>query len=967
MASTLTSPSESPGRSSRSLSSSVPVSGFIHVATHGRWREILEEIFKSLHASGLYERTDRIHVGLVGEEIATFTPPDSKVQIVHRSTNIQEFEFPTLRNLHEYCQTHSCFVYYLHTKGVFRDSESVDLWRQYMLHFVVERHADCIAALAQNDVCGVNWQQTPWPHFSGNFWWARSDYIKQLNSIDSLPPVVEGRDQGIRHQCERWVCSGNQLREATLHQSHLHHYVAKYTRHLYVGPDAAESPYRNKSGDTLRIAVIFDNILQPNVVGAHCVAALRNFACTSHFLPSECTRIWGPAFDVFLYVDDGLDYEFPQHLGPYVYWATNPLFNPTLVQRRAKNAALVFVAKHESVEICRSIGIDFAEWLPVAGNPEVENKYDVPTYFDRMKMILNHISNRVLKTTFVSIGDSRSIVPGSVRTSIVIPVYNQLEYTRQCLASVRRHTTHPYEIIVVDNGSVDGTREYLSSQADVKLIANSVNRGFAASVNQGIKESGGSTVLILNNDTVVTTGWLERMLHALRAISGCGLVGPCSNNVPSSQRVKPTYANLGDLESFASQHAEDHRGQYRETAVLAGFCLLLDRKVIERVGGFDEQFGIGTYDDYEFCCRAREAGYRAVICLDVFVHHFGSVTLNAIGVDISALLKRNEQLLHSRVCSKQLLHSSLRSTGPRLREENSRVTPERWQNVYVGDSLIGDALFTEPALRARAIRDGRPIPLLICGPARVLFEMNPYVALFPTETDPDPTDATWKRLDVSAAFTHSAKHRCHICKGFFDQLGLDPVNSDFKPRLYGDEVQADKRPPVGQRNGRIALAPFSTSCSIHTSGIPNKTMDLTWWNELVAMLPLPADSFGAAQEPLLEGCGNIRGRPLREVAHLMQHYEIFIGGDTGLTAMAGALGCDIILLSAAVPVWLTGPQTSGRFEVLNSPTPPNWSHSDVLHKVQKLLGDVKLSPKESVNSSPTEQCPPDCMAGPMQI
>ena len=100
----------------------------------------------------------------------------------------------------------------------------------------------------------------------------------------------------------------------------------------------------------------------------------------------------------------------------------------------------------------------------------------------------------------------------------MLVTHNLLALTRQCLDSIRHCTDEPYELIVVDNGSTDGTVEYLRAHADVKLVANADNRGFPAAANQGIQASAGGQVLLLNNDTLVTTGWLKRLLRALRAL-----------------------------------------------------------------------------------------------------------------------------------------------------------------------------------------------------------------------------------------------------------------------------------------------------------------------------------------------------------------------------------------------------------------------------------------------------------------
>ncbi|WP_158594197.1 glycosyltransferase family 2 protein [Cohnella faecalis] len=102
-----------------------------------------------------------------------------------------------------------------------------------------------------------------------------------------------------------------------------------------------------------------------------------------------------------------------------------------------------------------------------------------------------------------------------MKTSIVILTHNQLHITKLCLDSIRAFTGPSYETIVVDNGSSDGTTDFLRSQPDVKAIFNSENKGFAKGCNQGWEVSSGDCVLFLNNDTIVTPGWLEAMLEVL--------------------------------------------------------------------------------------------------------------------------------------------------------------------------------------------------------------------------------------------------------------------------------------------------------------------------------------------------------------------------------------------------------------------------------------------------------------------
>ena len=155
-------------------------------------------------------------------------------------------------------------------------------------------------------------------------------------------------------------------------------------------------------------------------------------------------------------------------------------------------------------------------------------------------------------------------------------------------------TDEPYEIIVVDNGSTDGSVEYLRAMPDVRLIENESNRGFPAAANQGMSVAAGKQVLLLNNDVVVTTGWLGRMLSALRGgDDSVGLVGPRSNFVSGPQQIEVAYENIAELDGFAWDFGKAQNGVMVEVSRLVGFCLLIKREVIDAIGLLDEQFRDG--------------------------------------------------------------------------------------------------------------------------------------------------------------------------------------------------------------------------------------------------------------------------------------------------------------------------------------------------------------------------------------
>jgi GT2 family glycosyltransferase/tetratricopeptide (TPR) repeat protein len=237
---------------------------------------------------------------------------------------------------------------------------------------------------------------------------------------------------------------------------------------------------------------------------------------------------------------------------------------------------------------------------------------------------------------------------GDGLASVIILCHNQLEYTRPCLESVLAYTRSPYELVLIDNASTDGTPEYLEGlrsrdgPARVEVIRNGANVGFPAGCNQGLARARGEYLVFLNNDTVVTEGWLDGLVRwSLHEYPSVGLVGAVTNASRPPQEIAVDYPGLDGLPAFAARRRQEYAGQALEAERLTGFCLLARREVLDRVGGFDESFGLGFFDDDDLCVRARRAGFKLLVALDVFVHHFGSRTFAALGLDCRRQLEEN--------------------------------------------------------------------------------------------------------------------------------------------------------------------------------------------------------------------------------------------------------------------------------------------------------------------------------------
>jgi len=237
------------------------------------------------------------------------------------------------------------------------------------------------------------------------------------------------------------------------------------------------------------------------------------------------------------------------------------------------------------------------------------------------------------------------------RASVVVVTYNCLEETTvPCLESVLGKTVWPdLEVVVVDNNSSDGTPGYLQGLAArdsrIRCVLNGENRGFAGGNNDGVRVATGDSIVLLNNDTIVTEGWLERLLAPLEGDPSVGLAGPVSNAVGNEQKIHCAGLSPGEIMKEGRLWTAMSGGDRFETDRLGFFCVATRRDVWERVGPLDEGFGLGFYEDDDYCLRVRRAGYRLLCVEDVFVYHKGSGTFDKSPEKTRELLKGNRERL----------------------------------------------------------------------------------------------------------------------------------------------------------------------------------------------------------------------------------------------------------------------------------------------------------------------------------
>ena len=250
--------------------------------------------------------------------------------------------------------------------------------------------------------------------------------------------------------------------------------------------------------------------------------------------------------------------------------------------------------------------------------------------------------------------DSESIARITLKlsspVSVIVPIYNNPEELQRCIDSVLRCTNLPFELILVDDCSLDPAIAALLEKYDahsvVRILRNRTNQGFVRSANIGMKATEHDVVL-LNSDTEVTTRWLQKLMIAAYSDPEVATVTPFSNaggafSVPEIGVNAPlpfpfTVLKIARLTERLSSCA------YPQVPTGNGFCMYIKRQALDKIGGFDEEnFGRGYGEENDFCMRALKAGWRHVIDDSLFVYHRGA---SSFGEEKERLLKQNREIL----------------------------------------------------------------------------------------------------------------------------------------------------------------------------------------------------------------------------------------------------------------------------------------------------------------------------------
>ncbi len=227
--------------------------------------------------------------------------------------------------------------------------------------------------------------------------------------------------------------------------------------------------------------------------------------------------------------------------------------------------------------------------------------------------------------------------------SIIIPVFNQSNYTFNCLNSLRSIRSIEYEVIVVDDASTDNTQKVLGDISGIKIITNDSNAGFIRSSNRGSAQAQGEFICFLNNDTKVFSNWLESLLEIVQNDLTVGAVG--SKLIYPNGRLQEaggiiwkdaSGCNFGRLED----PTDPEYNYVREVDYCSGASLLVRKELFKSIGGFSEEFLPAYYEDTDLCFTIRSLGYKVMYQPKSQVIHFEGISS---GTDIKRGVKKHQQ------------------------------------------------------------------------------------------------------------------------------------------------------------------------------------------------------------------------------------------------------------------------------------------------------------------------------------
>ncbi len=216
--------------------------------------------------------------------------------------------------------------------------------------------------------------------------------------------------------------------------------------------------------------------------------------------------------------------------------------------------------------------------------------------------------------------------------TIAITVWNSPAITARCLDSLVLNTAYPHKILIIDNGSSEETagflRRFCGGKNNCLLKRFDENAGYLAAANFALTTADTPYICLLNNDTVLTGGWLDEPISILESRDDIGIVSPTTNEVIKKFRKLP--------------------GKFIEVNSCLGSCFILKKEVIDKIGRFDPVYGRGYFEEVDYCFRAQAAGFKSALALGAYIEHIGNVSFGAFPEERDKLWHKNRDIFEAR-------------------------------------------------------------------------------------------------------------------------------------------------------------------------------------------------------------------------------------------------------------------------------------------------------------------------------
>jgi GT2 family glycosyltransferase len=526
---------------------------------------------------------------------------------------------------------------------------------------------------------------------------------------------------------------------------------------------------------------------------------------------------------------------------------------------------------------------------------------------------------------------SAKLRPGSTEPTVIVPVYRDVQATSDCFESLvkakasSRSGKESFRILAVDDASPEvELRRHLSELATAKtidLVVNAVNLGFVGAVNRALNEVPAGDIVLLNSDTIVPPGFVDRLAAVARSAPNIGTVTPLSNNgdifsfpVPNDVNPMPSYEQMLGIDHVASVANTDDA---IDVPSGIGFCLYITRDCLDAVGGLSENFERGYLEDVDLCLRARANGFRNVCAPSVYVGHHGSKSFQH---EKRTLVLRNLDVLDQRFPNYRQECRAFETADPlrpaRAALEHALPWPSQPAVLILGNQRTCSAMAED---RARHLRQRGE---------RAILLMQDRDVLHLKAVDETSPQAVYLRLGTEEAMVGAAEIFARLRAKRVEVVDPNPL-----PRLI--ELMRQLNLPINLwlvrgYLGEVAsslpdetplLVPTKAAKDFAKARWPKRKIVLNEWSpHSLTLPPISGSSKSLAIVPSAPSPASLR--VIRRLADCLQRRE-----PSRAIVVAGAT-CDDDRLMSYSNVFITGAVAADELGDVLAPHNPGWLFTD---------------------------------------